>query len=274
MAGYRNEHAQGPGDARRGPYPQQPHHPHHPQQPRQPYHQQAPRPHQPQPAEPAFRPPDDGYDDGYGPGPGPDGEYDDHGADAGPNPIAAQAPPPGPKLRWNELLTGVVLRPIPTFWRMRDYPMWGPALVVSFLYGMLAPFGLEKTREETLDATVGTLVPSLPVVGCAMIISGLLLGTVTHQLARQLGGNGIWAPTVGLAILISALTDVPRLALAVFLGGGHPVVQVLGTATWLYAGLLFTWMVSRSHEIPWPKALAASALQLLALLFVIKLGTF
>ncbi|WP_165984080.1 Yip1 family protein [Streptomyces sp. YIM 98790] len=273
MAGYRNEHAQGPGDARRQPYPQQPHYPQHQQHP---YQQPGQPQHQPQPTQPEFRPPEDAFGDdgGYGGhgGHGPGEEYRDD--DGEPNPIAAQAPPPGPRLRWQELLTGVVFRPVPTFWRMRDYAMWGPALTVTFLYGLVAVFGLEEGREETLNATAGTLIPSLPVVGCAMVISGLLLGTVTHQLARQLGGNGLWAPTVGLAMLISSLTDVPRLALAAFLGGGHPVVQVVGTATWLYAGLLFTRMMVRSHEIPWPKALAASALQLLALLFVIKLGTF
>jgi hypothetical protein len=33
-------------------------------------------------------------------------------------------------------------------------------------------------------------------------------------------------------------------------------------------------MVSRSHDLPWPKALAASSIQLIALLSIVKLGTF
>ncbi len=33
-------------------------------------------------------------------------------------------------------------------------------------------------------------------------------------------------------------------------------------------------MVSRSHDLPWPRALGASAIQLIALLSIVKLGTF
>ncbi|EFL01227.1 DNA polymerase III subunit beta [Streptomyces sp. SPB78] len=33
-------------------------------------------------------------------------------------------------------------------------------------------------------------------------------------------------------------------------------------------------MVSRSHDLAWPRALGASAIQLAALLSLIKLGTF
>lgn len=228
-------------------YPQQ-------QQPYpQPQPQQQPPPYpQPQP-QPYYQ---GDYDAGYDPGYSQPDE-----------------PPPPPKLHWKELLSGIVFRPGDTFWQMRDYPMWGPALIVSFAYGLLALFGLEDTREDVLNTALGMLVPYLLVTGVAMVLGSLLFGTVTHNVARQLGGNGLWAPTTGLAMLIMALTDVPRLALALFLGGANPLVQLLGWATWVYAGVLFTMMVSRSQELPWPRALAASAIQLLALLALIKLGT-
>jgi hypothetical protein len=151
--------------------------------------------------------------------------------------------------------------------------MWVPALVVTFLYGLVAVFGLDSARDSILDTTTSTLFPYLLVTGVAMVLGALLLGTVTHNLARQFGGNGLWAPTAGLAMLIMTLTDLPRLAVALFLGGAAPIVQVLGWATWLFAGVLLTMMVSRSHEIAWPRALAASAIQLLAILALIKLGT-
>lgn len=61
--------------------------------------------------------------------------------------------------------------------------------------------------------------------------------------------------------------------MAVFLSGDNMVVQVLGWVTWLAAGALFTSMVSKSHDLPWQKALGASAIQLVALLSMIKLGT-
>ncbi|MEO3972511.1 Yip1 family protein [Streptomyces sp. CAU 1734] len=185
----------------------------------------------------------------------------------------APAPPAGPRLPWKPLLSGIVLRPAATFWQMRDYAVWGPALAVTFLYGCLAIFGFDQAREETINATISTAIPYVLTTGIAFVIGGLILGAVTHQLARQLGGTGSWQPTVGLSMLIMSLTDAPRLLFAMFLGGENSLVQVVGWATWLAAGALFTVMVSKSHDLPWPKALGASAIQLVALLSIIKLGT-
>ena len=53
--------------------------------------------------------------------------------------------------------------------------------------------------------------------GVVFVVGGLILGAVTHTMARQLGGDGAWQPTVGLSMLIMCLTDAPRLLLAVFL---------------------------------------------------------
>ncbi|MGP3637691.1 YIP1 family protein [Streptomyces sp. 24-1644] len=188
---------------------------------------------------------------------------------------AGQAPaqPAGPRLPWKDLLKGIVLRPGPTFWQMRDYPVWGPALVITFLYGLLALFGFDQARDEAINATISTAVPYVVVTGIGFVIGGLVLGAVTHTLARQLGGTGSWQPTVGFSMLIMSITDAPRLLFAVFLGGENSLVQVLGWVTWLAAGALFTSMVSKSHDLPWPKALGASAIQLIALLSIIKLGT-
>lgn len=188
---------------------------------------------------------------------------------------AGQAPaqPAGPRLHWKQLLSGVVLRPGPTFWQMRDYPVWGPALVVTFVYGLLALFGFDQARDEAIHAEVSTAIPYVVITGIGFVIGGLVLGAVTHTLARQLGGTGSWQPTVGLSMLIMSITDAPRLVFAVFLGGENSLVQIVGWVTWLAAGALFTSMVSKSHDLPWPKALGASAIQLIALLSIIKLGT-
>ena len=167
----------------------------------------------------------------------------------------APAAPAGPRLHWKQLLSGIVLRPGPTFWQMRDYPVWGPALIVTFLYGLLALFGFDKAREETINATISAAIPYVLTTAVAFVVGGLILGAVTHTLARQLGGDGAWQPTVGLSMLIMSITDAPRLVFALFLGGENSLVQVLGWATWLAAGALFTSMVSKSHDLPWPKAL-------------------
>ncbi|GHJ91812.1 hypothetical protein SNE510_13310 [Streptomyces sp. NE5-10] len=186
-----------------------------------------------------------------------------------------QAPPvpTGPRLPWKALLSGIVLRPADTFLRMRDHAVWAPALTVTFLYGLLAIFGFDQAREEVLNATLSNTIPYVLMTGVGFVVAGLILGAVTHTLARQLGGDGAWQPTVGLSMLIMSLTDAPRLLFALFLGGENALVQIIGWLTWLAAGALFTLMVSRSHDLPWPKALGASAIQLVALLSLIKLGT-
>ncbi|MFJ8944099.1 Yip1 family protein [Streptomyces sp. NPDC102395] len=186
----------------------------------------------------------------------------------------APAGPIGPRLPWKELLKGIVLSPNQTFLRMRDYTMWGPALIVTFLYGLIAVFGFDDTRKDTINATLSNAIPIVLTTGVAMVLSAFILGVVTHTLARQLGGDGAWQPTVGLSMLIMSLTDAPRLVVAMFVGGDAAFVQMLGWATWVAAGVLLTLMVSRSHDLLWPKALGASAIQLVALLSIVKLGTF
>ncbi|MFL6000757.1 MAG: YIP1 family protein [Streptomyces sp.] len=187
---------------------------------------------------------------------------------------SAPAGPVGPRLRWKELLKGILLSPKQTFLQMRDYTMWGPALVVTFLYGLLAVFGFEDARKDAINATLSNAIPIVLTTAVAMVLSAFVLGVVTHALARQLGGDGAWQPTVGLSMLIMSLTDAPRLVVAMFFGGDASFVQLLGWATWVAAGALLTLMVSRSHDLPWPKALGASAIQLIALLSIVKLGTF
>ncbi|MET7639474.1 Yip1 family protein [Streptomyces sp. NPDC005438] len=201
-------------------------------------------------------------DQGYGPGDyGPAQQYGNGGY------------PVGPRMHWKDLLRGIILRPSPTFWQMRDHAVWGPALIVTFLYGLLALFGLHNAREEAIHATLTTAIPYVLSTGIAVLLAGLMLGAVTHTMARQFGGDGLWQPTVGLSMLIMSLTDAPRLLFAIFLGGDDSFVRLLGWVTWLGAGVLFTMMVSRSHDLPWTKALGASSIQLVALLGLIKLGT-
>jgi hypothetical protein len=187
---------------------------------------------------------------------------------------SAPAAPAGPRLHWKALLRGVLLSPQQTFLQMRDYPMWGPALVVTFCYGLLAVFGFDGPRQDAINATLSNAVPLVLVTAVAMVLSAFILGVVTHTLARQLGGDGAWQPTVGLSMLIMSLTDTPRLVVAMFFGGDASFVQLLGWATWVAGGALLTLMVSRSHDLPWPKALGAAAIQLIALLSIVKLGTF
>ncbi|MFG2936670.1 YIP1 family protein [Streptomyces sp. NPDC048282] len=233
---------------------------------------------------------DHGYGGGYGAG-GPDpyaanqpghtqafsvdeaGAYT-QGATYHAGSAAAPSGPIGPRLHWQDLLRGIVLAPNQTFLQMRDYAMWAPALIVTFLYGLLAVFGFDGARKDAINATLTNAVPIVLVTAIAMVISAFVLGVVTHTLARQLGGDGAWQPTVGLSMLIMSITDAPRLLFAMFFGGDAGFVQILGWVTWIAAGALLTLMVGKSHDLPWPKALGASAIQLIALLSIVKLGTF
>ena len=181
------------------------------------------------------------------------------------------AVPTGPRLGWRDLLSGIVFRPHQTFLQMRDYTVWRPALIVTGIYGLVALFGFNAARD---DATFSNAVPYAVITAITFIIGGLILGAVTDTVARQLGGDGSWQPTVGLSMLIMSITDAPRLLFALILGGDNGLVQALGWITWLGAVALFTIMVSKSHDLLWPKALGASAIELIALLSLVKLGTF
>ncbi|MEU8787432.1 Yip1 family protein [Streptomyces sp. NPDC048637] len=212
--------------------------------------------------------------DTYGPPPGQyDGGSDEYGAGDTYRAGQTSAPPAGPRLHWKQLLPGIVLRPDATFWQMRDHQVWAPALIVTFVYGLLAVFGFDKAREDVLNATLSNIIPWVGITAVMFIIGTLILGAVTHTMARQLGGDGAWQPTIGLAMLIMTISDAPRLLFAMFLGGDSTLVQVLGWLTWLATGYLLTSMISKSHDLPWPKALGAAAIQLVALLALVKLGT-
>lgn len=213
-----------------------------------------------------------GYDQGQGQGYGQDGHHEDNvavyraGGQAAPHTT-------GPRPRWRELLTGIFRSPTATFDRVRDHQVWLPALTVSLLYGALAVLGIGLTHDDVVNSTFTSALTAMVVAAIGFTVAGATLGAVTYALARQFGGDGPWKSTVGLAVLIGWTTDAPRLLLALVLPSDNIVVQVVGWATWLLCAVLLTTMVRRVHDLPWGKAAGAAALQLLALLVLIKLPT-
>lgn len=177
------------------------------------------------------------------------------------------------RLHWKALLRGMVLHPTRTFAQMRAHHVWGPALVVTALYGVLATFAFGDTNSQVLDSTFSVALMLVLTSAVGFVVAGLMFGSVTHVLARRLGGDGAYAPTVGMSMLISWLTDVPRLLFALFLPAGNGLVQLLAWGTWLYCGWLLAAMLRQLHDLPWGKAATAAALQLVMLLVVIKLPT-
>ncbi|MFB8235215.1 YIP1 family protein [Kitasatospora purpeofusca] len=179
----------------------------------------------------------------------------------------------GPRPSWRELLTGLFRTPTAIFDRTRDHQVWLPAVTVSLLYGALAVLGLGMTRDDVVNSTFTVALTALLAAAIGFTLAGAMLGAVTYALARQFGGDGPWQSTVGLAVLIGWVTDAPRLLLALVLPADNLLVQAVGWATWLLCAFLLTSMVRRVHDLPWGKAAGAAALQLLALLVLIKLPT-
>lgn len=177
----------------------------------------------------------------------------------------------GARLAWRPLLAGLVRHPARTFAQMRGHQVWAPALIVSAVYGAVAVFGFGDTRSGVVDATFSVALSIVLSSAVGIILAGLMFGGVTHVLARRLGGDGAWAPTIGFAMIITWLTDAPRLLFSLFLAADNGFVQLLGWVSWLLCAGLLTTMVRELHDLPWGKAAAASALQLIALLVLIKL---
>ncbi|MFF8769872.1 YIP1 family protein [Kitasatospora sp. NPDC015120] len=179
----------------------------------------------------------------------------------------------GPRPTWRELLTGLFRTPTAIFDRTRDHQVWLPAVTVSLLYGALAVLGIGLTRDDVVNSAFTVALTAMLAAAIGFTLAGAMLGAVTYGLARQFGGDGPWQSTVGLAVLIGWVTDAPRLLLALVLPADNLLVQAVGWATWLLCGYLLTLMVRRVHDLPWGKAAGAAALQLLALLVLIKLPT-
>lgn len=179
----------------------------------------------------------------------------------------------GPRPQWRELFVGLFRTPTAIFDRTRDHQVWLPALTVSLLYGVLAVLGIGLTHDDIVNSAFSVALTGLVAAAVGFTLAGAVFGGVTYALARQLGGDGPWKSTVGLAVLIGWLTDAPRLLLDLVLPSGSAVVQVVGWVSWMLCAYLLTSMVRRIHDLPWGKAAGAAAVQLIALLVLIKLPT-
>ena len=152
----------------------------------------------------------------------------------------------GPRLAWRPLLAGIYRSPSRTFDQMRDHQVWLPALTISLCYGVLAVLGFGDTHDEVVNSAFSVAAWSLAGAAIGFTLAGLMLGAVTFTLARQLGGDGPWQSTIGLAVLVGWTTDAPRLLLALVLPSGNAVVQGVGLATWVLCGFLLTSLVRGS----------------------------
>ncbi|MYW01483.1 Yip1 family protein [Streptomyces sp. SID3343] len=193
-----------------------------------------------------------------------------------PQPYRQQAPPqynaPPPRyLHWKEILSGLVVRPLRTMDEVRDQAAWWPALIMSAIGGVLALLANDASRKEIVDSTLGTSVPALGMVIVMVPAFCALLGLVSHALATQFGGNGSPMPFITLSMLVVWIADAPRLLVAMFAPDDNPIVAGIGIASFVLTAWLLTALMIRVHELPWPRALGCVAVELIALLLVLKL---
>ncbi|MEU0940507.1 Yip1 family protein [Embleya sp. NPDC005971] len=188
-----------------------------------------------------------------------------------PQPPQQFSGPPPRHLHWKEVLSGFALRPLRTMDAVRDQAVWWPALIMSALGGALAVFANDASRKELVDSTMSTSVPALGMVVVMVPAFCALLGLVSHALATQFGGNGSPTPFITLSMILVWIADAPRLVVALFAPDDNPIVAGIGIASFALTAWLLTMLMTRVHELPWPRALGCVAVELIALLLVLKL---
>ncbi|HSA50678.1 MAG TPA: Yip1 family protein [Yinghuangia sp.] len=183
------------------------------------------------------------------------------------------APPAAPArpLIWQEVLSGLATRPLSTLDRARDQAFWWPALIVSAICGVLAMIANDTARDQILTSTLSTSVPAVLISAVLVPAFLLVLGWVSTILARSLGGNGDAGPFITLAALTTWLADAPRLVVSLFANDENTALFALGLASLALTAWLLTAVAMRVHELPWPRALGAVSVQLIALLVALKL---
>ncbi|MFD0381816.1 hypothetical protein ACFQ2B_03560 [Streptomyces stramineus] len=106
-----------------------------------------------------------------------------------------------------------------------------------------------------------------------LLLASLLLGVATHAIARRLGGNGKFGPTVTLFVVLFWATDLPRLALDACLPGDSFAVRA---AAWTTSGFGYAFaalLIRGQHHLPTHKAVAAVSVQMLAAVALLKFPT-
>lgn len=185
-------------------------------------------------------------------------------------PYAPAAAPARP-LVWQEVLSGLATRPLATLDRARDQAFWWPAVIVSAICGVLAMIANDTARDQVLSTTLSTSIPAILISAALVPVFCVVLGWVSTMLARSLGGNGDAGPFITLAALVTWLTDAPRLVVSLFAQDDNTGLFTLGLATFALTAWLLTAVAMRVHELPWPRALGAVSVQLIALLVSLKL---
>lgn len=173
------------------------------------------------------------------------------------------------RLLWHRLIFGLWFRPVEVLDEARDRSVWGAATFLCLLAGLLGTLGRGDFQAQwRVSPTLA--MEAVAIADGVLLLASLLLGVVTHAIARRLGGNGRFGPTVTLFVVIFWATDLPRLALHAWLPGGSYPVRA---AAWITAGFGYAFsalLIRGQHHLPTHKAAAAVSIQMLAAVALLK----
>ncbi|MFE7315372.1 Yip1 family protein [Streptomyces sp. NPDC057555] len=193
-------------------------------------------------------------------------------APRGPAPAPArQEPARRQRLWWHRLIFGLWYRPVDVFDEARDRSAWSAAVLLCLLSGAVGIVSVAPFRAQwAMNRTAALQLLGMAEAG--VLIASLGLGAVTHAIARTLGGNGRFAPTASMFVVVFWATDLPRLGIAAWLPSGSTFVQAATWTTWGFGYFLAVLLIRGQHHLPTRKAAAAVSVQMLAALALLKLG--
>ncbi|MEU3353707.1 YIP1 family protein [Streptomyces sp. NPDC037389] len=189
-------------------------------------------------------------------------------------PVTTAPPPRTPgaqprKLLWHRLIFGLWYRPVEVLDEARDRSVWGAAAFLSLLCGALGTLANDSFWVQWGVSPLLAL-EAMAIGSLVMMLASLLLGAATHAIARRLGGNGRFAPTASLFVVLFWASDLPRLVLDTWLPSGSAPVRAAASVTAAFGYALATLLIRGQHHLPTHKAVAAVSLQMLAAVTLLK----
>ncbi|QLE74888.1 hypothetical protein FGW37_27775 [Streptomyces rectiverticillatus] len=184
-----------------------------------------------------------------------------------PAPHASAAP--RRRLYWHRLFFGLWYRPVEILDEARDRSVWGAAAFLCLLCGALGTVGKDSFREGWRVGPALAL-EAMAIADVVLLLASLLLGIATQAIARRLGGNGKFGPTVTLFVVVFWATDLPRLALDACLPGDSFPVRAAAWITSAFGYAFATLLIRGQHHLPTHKAVAAVSIQMLAAVALLK----
>ncbi|MBH1937319.1 YIP1 family protein [Streptomyces sp. AV19] len=183
---------------------------------------------------------------------------------------APRTPGAGPRrLFWHRLILGLWYRPVEVLDEARDRSVWGAAMFLCLLCGALGTLAKDSFWAQW-DVSPSLALQAMAIGSAVILLASVLLGLVTHAIARRLGGNGRVGPTASLFVLVFWTTDLPRLVLDVWMSESSVPVRAAASVTTAFGCALATLLIRGQHHLPTRKAVASVSIQMVAVVALLK----